>query len=136
MYAQPWKQRDVGNRIYISTEIFLGVQLIIEIFNRPAGDCTVMGGCSWIGRFCQSCPIFDLPKIGPLGRGLIKQPGCYVSLQGRVCHKTPAGFLGQAEKDQLCLRLKRRTSPSISVGVFGFSLGKVITVFNTVILHS
>ena len=36
----------------------------------------------------------------------------------------------------LCLRLKRRTSPSISVGVFGFNLGTINTVFNTAILHS
>jgi len=35
----------------------------------------------------------------------------------------------------LCLRLKRRTSPSINVGVFGFNLGTIKTVFNTQILQ-
>ena len=35
----------------------------------------------------------------------------------------------------LCLRLKRRTSPSINVGVFGFNLGTINTVFNTQVLH-
>jgi hypothetical protein len=35
----------------------------------------------------------------------------------------------------LCLRLKRRTSPSINVGVFGFNLGTINTLFNTQILH-
>ena len=34
------------------------------------------------------------------------------------------------------LLLKRRTSRSISVGVFGFNLGKFITLFNTMILQA
>jgi hypothetical protein len=57
-------------------------------------------------------------------------------LLNQIVKSVPNAMTLDTCQTELRLRLKRRTSPSINVGVFGFSLGKVITVFNTVILHS